>query len=349
MTDIAKRFPQNPLLSPKHLKPTSEGLHIACLLNPGVFKFDGKIWLLVRVAERPEQSEVHVSFPILTATGETQIMEIALDDADLIATDARVVRYKGIDYLTTLSHLRLLCSDDGIHFYEPDGYPKLFGNGPLQTFGIEDCRVTFLEGTYYLTFTAVSGSGVGVGMRTTVDWKVFQSHGIILPPHNKDVAIFEEKINGLYYALHRPSSVDIGGNYIWLSQSPDGIHWGNHKCIVKTREGMWDSGRVGGGAAPIKTEKGWLEIYHGATKEHRYCLGAVLLDLDDPSIVLARTADPIMEPTAPYEVTGFFGHVVFTNGHVLDGDTLTIYYGAADEHVCGATFSIKEILAALDV
>ena len=349
MPDIAKRFPQNPLLSPKHLKASGDGLHIACLLNPGVFRFEGKIWLLVRVAERPEQSQVHVSFPILTATGETQIMEIALDDADLIATDARVVRYKGVDYLTTLSHLRLLCSDDGITFHEPDGYKKLFGSGPLQTFGIEDCRVTFLEDKYYLTFTAVSDSGVGVGMRTTTDWKTFRSHGMILPPHNKDVAIFEEKINGKYYALHRPSSVDIGGNYIWIAESPDGEHWGNHQCLIKTREGLWDSGRVGAGAAPIKTEKGWLEIYHGATKNHRYCLGAVLLDLNDPTIVLARTTDPIMEPSETYEVSGFFGHVVFTNGHVVDGDTITMYYGAADEHVCGAHLSIKEIFAALGV
>nr|WP_067057667.1 glycoside hydrolase family 130 protein [Mucilaginibacter sp. L294] len=346
MADIAKRFPQNPLLSPKDLTPSIDGLTIACLLNPGVFRFEGKIWLLLRVAERPEQTEVKVSFPILTATGETQIMEIALDDSDLIATDARVVRYKGVDYLTTLSHLRLLCSDDGINFHEPEGYKKLLGSGPLQTFGIEDCRVTFLEDKYYLTFTAVSDSGVGVGMRTTTDWKNFETYGMILPPHNKDVAIFEEKINGKYYALHRPSSVDIGGNYIWLAESPDGVHWGNHKCILKTREGMWDSGRVGAGAAPIKTEKGWLEIYHGATKEHRYCLGAVLLDLNNPSIVIARSTEPIMEPTEAYETTGFFGHVVFTNGHILDadGDTLTVYYGAADEYVCGAHFSIKEIL-----
>ena len=106
---------------------------------------------------------------------------------------------------------------------------------------------------------------------------------------------------------------------------------------------------MGAGAAPIKTEKGWLEIYHGATKNHRYCLGAVLLDLNDPTIVLARTTDPIMEPSETYEVSGFFGHVVFTNGHVVDGDTITIYYGAADEHVCGAHFSIKEIFAALGV
>jgi predicted GH43/DUF377 family glycosyl hydrolase len=351
MTDIAKRFPQNPLLSPADLQGSSPGLHIACLLNPGVFKFDGKIWLLVRVAERPMQDDIVVSFPVLTASGETEIMRIALNDADLIATDARVVRYKGVDYLTTLSHLRLLCSDDGINFYEPEGYPRLFGSGPLQTFGIEDCRVTQMGSTYYLTFTAVSDSGVGIGMRTTTDWKTFRPHGMIMPPHNKDCAIFEEKINGMFYALHRPSSVDLGGNYIWLAQSPDGIHWGNHKCIVKTRKHLWDNARVGAGAAPIKTSKGWLEIYHGANYEHNYCLGAFLLDLDDPSIVIARTEEPIMVPTEPYETSGFFGHVVFTNGHVVepDGDTITFYYGAADEFVCGAQFSMNDIFALLKV
>jgi len=351
MSDIAKRFPQNPLLSPQQLVPSALGLQIACLLNPGVFRYQDKTWLLVRVAERPQQNDVVVSFPVLNDLGDTEIMEIALNDADLIATDTRVVRYKGVDYLTTLSHLRLLCSDDGIKFYEPEGYKKLFGVGSLQNFGIEDCRVTQIDDTYYLTFTAVSASGVGVGLRTTRDWKTFEHHGMILPPHNKDCAIFEEKINGKYYALHRPSSVDLGGNYIWLAESPDGIHWGNHQCIIKTRPGSWDSGRVGGGAAPIKTDKGWLEIYHGATKEHRYCLGAFLLDLEDPSKVLARTEHPIMEPFEPYELTGFFGHVVFTNGHVVepDGDTITVYYGAADEHVCGARFSIKEIMQALGV
>jgi predicted GH43/DUF377 family glycosyl hydrolase len=349
MTDIAKRFPENPLLSPANLKPSMDGLHIACQLNPGVFRYDNKTWLLVRVAERPMQNDIVMSFPILTATGETKIMEITLSDPDLIATDTRVVNYKGVDYLTTLSHLRLLCSDDGVHFKEPEGYTKLYGSGELQTFGIEDCRVTQMGEKYYLTFTGVSDSGVGVGMRTTTDWKHFESQGMILPPHNKDCAIFEEKINGMFYALHRPSSVDIGGNYIWLAQSPDGIHWGNHKCIIKTRRELWDSARVGAGASPIKTDKGWLEIYHGANIQHQYCLGAFLLDLEDPSKVLARTIEPIMVPTEPYELSGFFGHVVFTNGHIVNSDTITIYYGAADEFVCGAHFSMKEIFERLGV
>ncbi|HKZ67466.1 MAG TPA: glycoside hydrolase family 130 protein [Chitinophagaceae bacterium] len=349
MKDIAKRFAENPLLSPTDLRPSDEGLQITCLLNPGVFQYEGRTWLIVRVAERPAQKENSISFPILTETGIIEIIEIKKDDADLIATDARVISYKRVDYLTTLSHLRLLCSDDGIRFYEPEGYKSLVGEGILQAFGVEDCRVTKLEDKYYLTFTAVSGNGVGVGLRTTTDWKNFQSHGMILPPHNKDCAIFEEKINGLYYALHRPSSVDIGGNYIWLAESPDGIHWGNHQCIIKTRKDSWDSARVGAGAAPIKTDKGWLEIYHGANHQHQYCLGAFLLDSNDPSKVIARTEEPIMIPSTDYELSGFFGNVVFTNGHVVDpdGDTLTIYYGASDEFVCGARFSIKEIFSLL--
>lgn len=349
MKDIAKRFAQNPLLSPADLQPSGEGLQITCLLNPGVFTYEGKTWLIVRVAERPAQKENIISFPILTESATIEIIEIHKDDPALKATDARVINYKGVDYLTTLSHLRLLCSDEGIRFYEPEGYPLLVGEGNLQTFGVEDCRVSLLEGKYYLTFTAVSGNGVGVGLRTTTDFKSFQSYGMMLPPHNKDCAIFEEKINGKYYALHRPSSVDIGGNYIWLAESPDGIHWGNHQCIIKTRERTWDSARVGAGASPIKTAKGWLEIYHGANKEHQYCLGAFLMDLNDPSKVIARTELPIMVPTASYETSGFFGNVVFTNGHTVhaDGDTITIYYGASDEFVCGAHFSLKEIFSLL--
>ena len=270
MTDIAKRFPENPLLLPKDVKPSREGLQVISLLNPGVFTYQNKTWLLVRVAEGYVQKEGVIFVPVLNATGNTEFVEVQLNDPDLIATDARVVNYKGLDYLTTISHLRLLCSEDGIHFYEPDGYLPLFGSGYLERYGIEDCRVTQIGDVYHLTYTAVSDSGVGVGLKTTKDWQQFESKGMILPPHNKDCAIFEEKINGKYYALHRPSSVDLGGNYIWLAESPDGLHWGNHQCIIKTRITLWDSARVGAGAAPIKTDKGWLSIYHGANLQHQY-------------------------------------------------------------------------------
>jgi predicted GH43/DUF377 family glycosyl hydrolase len=348
MKDIAKRFPENPLLSPLDIPPSQKDLQIACLLNPGVFRFDGKIWMILRVAERPKQRDNVISFPILTEAS-IEIIEIPGDDSELDTKDPRVIRYKGADYLTTLSHLRLVCSDDGRKFYEPEGYPLLIGQGSLESFGIEDCRVSFVDGVYYLTYTAVSPNGVGVGLRTTVDWKNFKSHEMILPPHNKDCAIFEEKVNGMFYALHRPSSVAIGGNFIWIASSPDGIHWGNHQCVLKTREGLWDSARIGAGASPIKTDKGWLSIYHGANQNNQYCLGAFLMDFENPTKVIARTEDPIMIPTEEYELTGFFGNVVFTNGHVVqpDGDTVIIYYGASDEFVCGAEFSIKEIFSFL--
>jgi predicted GH43/DUF377 family glycosyl hydrolase len=110
---------------------------------------------------------------------------------------------------------------------------------------------------------------------------------------------------------------------------------------------MWDEARIGAGGAPIRTSVGWLEIYHGASAKHRYCLGALLLDLDDPSIVLARSEQPLMEPVAMYEQTGFFGNVVFSNGHYVEGDTIHLYYGASDEVICGAKLAISEILKIL--
>lgn len=344
--EIAKRNIQNPILSPADIKPSTEGMKIECLLNPGVFRFENKTWLLLRVAERPEQNENEVSFPVLN-NENIEILRFRKDDPNLDTSDPRVINYKGKDYLTTLSHLRLVCSDDGVHFFEPDGYAPIFGNGPQESFGIEDCRVTTMDDGYHLSYTKVAPEGVGVGYIFTKNWKEFERRGMIFPPHNKDCAIFGDKINGMYYALHRPSSPDLGGNYIWIARSPDLLHWGNHKCIATCRENYWDSARVGAGAAPIRTPKGWLEIYHGATSKHRYCLGALLLDIDDPTKVIARSEEAIMEPTAEYEKTGFFGNVVFTNGQLVTEDTITIYYGASDEVICMAEFSISEILSSL--
>lgn len=344
--DIAKRFENNPLLSPQDLIPAIEGMEITCLLNPGVFKMHGKIWLLLRVAERPKQLEGKISFPI-NNKGKIEVLSFDKNDPLLDASDPRVITYKGKGYLTTMSYLRLVCSDNGVDFYENPEYPPIYGEGALESFGIEDCRVATMNDGFYLTFTEVSSVAVGVGLIFTPDFKNFERKGMIFPPHNKDCSIFEESINGKFYALHRPSSPELGGNYIWLSESPDRLHWGNHKCIAVTRDNSWDSARVGAGAAPIKTSKGWLEIYHGANHDHRYCLGALLLDLEDPSIVLARSEHPIMEPIADYEQNGFFGNVVFTNGHYVLGDTVYMYYGASDEVICAAKLSISEILDSL--
>lgn len=345
---MATRFEQNPILTKQDIEPSQEGFVIECVLNPGVFNYQNKTWLLLRIAERPIQKDGYISFPIINKNGDLDILSFSLDDPNLDLSDPRMVNYDGITYLSTLSHLRLVCSEDGNNFYEPKDIPtKIFGLGPLETFGIEDCRVSYFENKYHLTFTQVSENGVGVGLMTTTDWISFERHGMIIPPHNKDCALFEEKINGHYYCLHRPSGIDLGGNFIWVSSSPDLLHWGNHSCILKTRTDSWDNARIGAGASPIKTNKGWLEIYHGADKNHKYCLGAVLLDLENPTIVLARSLKPIFEPIEDYEMNGFFGNVVFTNGHIINGDEIIMYYGASDEVICKATFSIVEILKTL--
>ncbi len=347
MADLAERFPENPLLRPTDIRPSIPSMRVECLLNPGVFEFGGQTWLLLRTAERPEQQLGRTSLPIINPAGKLQILDFANDDPKLNLADPRVIQYDGQDYLTTLSHLRLVVSDDGVHFRESDSTLPIFGLGELESYGIEDCRVTQIGSQYCLTYTQVSPHGVGVGLMTTSDWRNIERRGMIFPPHNKDCAIFSETIGGKYYALHRPSSPALGGNYIWLAESPDLLHWGGHRCLAHSRPGMWDSARVGAGAAPIRTSEGWLEIYHGANAEHRYCLGALLLDLDQPWKVLARSHEPIMEPTAEYEQQGFFGNVIFTNGHIVKGDELTVYYGASDTVICGARLSLQRILNSL--
>jgi predicted GH43/DUF377 family glycosyl hydrolase len=342
MTDLALRFAENPLLRPEEVCPSNPDLRVECLLNPGVFRFEGRTALLVRVAERPAPAPGRVRIPFLR-DGRPEILDVDAGDPDLDTSDPREFKYRGEGYLSTLSHLRMFVSDDGIRF--EDAGLQLHGQGDLETFGIEDCRVASLaDGRFLLTYTAVSANGYGPGLRVTRDWAQFESLGMILPPSNKDVAIFEETVGGLHYCLHRPSGVIVGGHYIWIASSPDLRHWGGHHCIARTRAGLWDSSRVGAGAAPIRTPHGWLVIYHGADDASRYRLGAMLLDLERPWKVLARPEEPLMEPAAPYEREGFFNDVVFTNGHLVEGDRVTLYYGAADRVICGAHLSLSALI-----
>lgn len=348
MTAFALRCPSNPLLRPRDVIPSRPDMEVACLLNPGAFRHNGRIGLLLRVAERPVQEPGWVATPVLNPAmpGGIEIVRHRIEDCDDVS-DARVFTYRGRQYLTTLSHLRLAWSEDGVHF-KAEAHPTLVGEGPLEGFGIEDCRVTKIDGTAHLTYTAVSDAGFGVGYRSTRDWKTFQNHGVILPPPNKDFALFPEKIDGHYYALHRPTHHNLGGPYIWISRSPDLLHWGDHHCVARPRPGAWDAQKLGAGAEPIRTDQGWLEIYHGVAADSQYCLGLLLFDLKDPRKVLARSTLPVMTPSAPYELTGFLGNVIFTNGHVISDDTVTVYYGASDEVVCSADFSIRDLLASMN-
>lgn len=340
------RSSANPILAPGQVRPSHPDFVVECLLNPGAFRWNGLTGLLLRVAERPRQEEGWISTPILSEDGEVEIRRFRTTDPEVDLSDPRLIRHRGVTFLTTLSHLRLAWSPDGVKFAVED-QPALLGHGAGETYGVEDARVVRIGDTFHVTYTAVSDKGHGVGMAATKDWASFERRGMILPPPNKDCAIFERAIDGRFWMHHRPTTNDFAGNCIWAAVSEDLVHWSGHRFVAAPRPGCWDEGRVGAGAAPVETEHGWLSIYHGATKDHRYCLGLLLLDLHDPSKVLARSARPIMEPEADYESEGFLGGVIFTNGHVLDGDKLTVYYGAADRVVCAADFSLKGLLSTL--
>jgi beta-1,2-mannobiose phosphorylase / 1,2-beta-oligomannan phosphorylase len=349
VVDIARRFKENPLLTLKDIKPSTTGMVVKSLLNPAVFRFDKKTWLLLRIVETPEQKEGYVSVAKYDESGEIEMLEFDKTDPLLDLSDAAVIRYDDNKYLSTISHLRLMCSEDGADFYQPEHYHPIVGEHELEAYGVEDARVAEINGIYHLTYTMVSQLGVGVGLVHTRDWKRFDRRGMILPPHSKDCAIFEEKIRDKYYALHRPGCLDMGGNNIWITESPDGIHWGKHQCIATTRQGMWDSALIGAGCSPIQTPHGWLAIYHGVDDDGRCCLGGLLLDIKDPSRVTARSESPFMEPSELYELNGLSANVILSNGHLVIGDKLRLYYSANNDAICGAEVSIHEILSSLTV
>jgi beta-1,2-mannobiose phosphorylase / 1,2-beta-oligomannan phosphorylase len=345
------RYEQNPLITPKDIKPYHEGFEVIGTFNAGVTKFQDEIILLLRVAERPISHDPNiVKAPVFNPdTKEVEIYKFHKEDPTYDFSDPRVIKFASKDqfaYLTSLSYLRMARSKDGRHFTIED-QPFVYPSNHLEMFGIEDPRITLIDDVYYIYFSAVSPYGVGEAMVSTKDFKHVTHHGMIFAPENKDVLIFPEKINGKYYALHRPVPKSNGSPEIWIAESDNLIYWGNHKFLMGLREDKWDNGRIGGGAVPIKTERGWLELYHGASKDNRYCMGAVLLDLNDPTKVIARSDQPILEPEADYEMEGFFGNVVFSCGAIVEGDILKMYYGVADTSMACAELSLSEILDSL--
>jgi beta-1,2-mannobiose phosphorylase / 1,2-beta-oligomannan phosphorylase len=346
------RYEENPLVTPRDVKPHRDDFEVIGAFNAGIAQYKDEVIMLLRVAERPVSDHPNVvKAPVYNVeTGELEIHSFDLDDEQYDFSDPRVIcekkNGKRFSYLTSLSYIRLARSRDGRHF-TIDDKPFIYPSNELEAFGIEDPRVTQIDDTYYIYFSAVSSAGVGESLVSTKDFVEVEHHGMIFCPENKDVLIFPEKINGLYYALHRPVPKSTGAPEVWIAESTNLLHWGNHKHLIGLRDGMWDNGRIGGGAVPIKTEKGWLELYHGASKDDRYCMGAVLLDLEDPSKVIARSEHPILEPEASYEVDGFFGNVVFSCGVLVEGNTIKMYYGVADTSMACAELNLQEILDSL--
>ena len=346
---LVERFEQNPLITPADVPPSRPDYEVVGAFNAGAIEYDGQILLLMRVAERPiEKSPDEQIAPILNPdTGEIELFRKKNDDPDVEIPDSRSFYYKGDMHLASISHLRVAKSTDGINFtIEPK--PAVFPEMPYETFGLEDPRITKIEDSFFITYKVVSQNGICTGLLETKDFKQFQRKGMIFCPENIDVVLFPEKINGRYYALTRPVPMYIGPRGVWIASSPDLVNWGCHAPLLLPREGQFDAGKTGGSCVPIKTDKGWLEIYHGSDEEDRYSLGAALLDLDDPTKVIARSTTPLMHPEADYEIKGFYGNVVFACGATTKPDgTVTIYYGASDESTAAANTTIDKILSTL--
>jgi predicted GH43/DUF377 family glycosyl hydrolase/glycosyltransferase involved in cell wall biosynthesis len=276
-------------------------------------------------------------------------------------SDPRTIRYRNTaggftmgqaeftDYLAHISHLRVARSGDGVRF-TIDPEPTIVSANTLEEYGIEDPRITRIGDVFHITYVAVSRLGITTARMTTKDFRTFERHGTIMHPDQKDVVLFPEQVGGSYMALTRPMPGSFGRVLgIWVAESEDLVHWGRHRPVAQPRPGMWDEMRIGASLVPISTDGGWLELYHGADRDNRYGMGALLLDAGDPTKVLARTDRPLMVPETDYELDGFLHDVVFPTGHVELGDgDIRVYYGAADTSVCAADLSIDDVLDALD-
>jgi beta-1,2-mannobiose phosphorylase / 1,2-beta-oligomannan phosphorylase len=343
------RSGKNPIIGPGDVEPSNPSFKVVGVFNCGVTRFKDEVILMVRVAEAPVDNNPK---KLLVSWFDDSIGKFAVKEFNkanpLINTlDPRIINTPEGNYLTSISHLRIARSKNGIDF-EIDRKPAMLPENMYERFGIEDPRITRIGSKYYITYIAISDiTGITTCLASTYDFIRFIRHGVIFLPDNKDVVIFPSKIRGRYYALNRPSASEFGLRGIWISRSPDLICWGNHNWLMGPREGYWDGRRIGGGAVPFKIEEGWLEIYHGASKNNRYCLGAVLLDSYEPSKIIARSEKPIMEPQADYEINGFFGSVIFTCGVLYEESRVKVYYGAADTYIAYAEIKLADILNSL--
>jgi len=341
------------LLSPDAVAPSRDGLEVVGVFNPGVAEFDDQVVIIARVVERPVASEPgHVASPRLDEHGTLFVDQLPEKDYDL--SDRRTVRHKvtGLKRLRFISHLRVFRSTDG-KTVDPTPGPVILPDGPYETFGIEDPRITPIGDIYYITYVAVSARGVCTSLISTTDFATFHRHGIILAPDNKDVTLFPEKLLGDYLMMHRPMpAIQFAEPAIWLSRSHNLLHWGAHEHLVGGDPG---GQRLGGGTPPIRTRDGWLIVYHAkrhlsdapnGEKRFEYVAHAMLLHPDNPRTVVGYAEAPIMVPQEDFEKTGFVDRVVFPTGIVERDDQFYVYYGAADEHVAVCGFDRKSLLAA---
>ncbi len=308
---ILRRHPSNPILTPRDF-PGS-----AFLYNPGQTLFNDKVLLLLAVHHNS-------------------------------------MRYRDLDTQTTV---HVATSEDGVKFDinpEPFFYRSTEGHLADVQEQCVDFRITKIDETYYVVYPGCGNWGTMAILGKTTDFKTFEKIDIISLPDNRVPCLFPEKINGMYVRLDRPYRVCPNdfhefGN-IWLSYSPDLLHWGRFRPLIKPGYTYWAGSKIGP-TSPHKTDRGWLVIVHGVTRSctgHRYCIGALLLDADNPEKLIGKTKSAILSPSEPYEFNGKVPNTVFPCGSVYqpEKDKITVYYGCADSYVGMASGSMEELVNA---
>lgn len=358
---MVKRLREKVILTPSDIKASSENLKVIGVFNPGAVRFGEDIILLARIAEAPiEEKTGFISSPRIEFNGISP--KIAIDwinEKDNISSDPRGILLKNkLMRLRFISYLRLIRLDaTGFEVKEIDEGPTFYPQEPYEEFGVEDPRITMIDGVYYFTYVAVSRKlGIATAIARTSDFKTYERLGIIFPTENKDVVILPDKINGEYVSYHRPVSANPFSNpNMQIAYSPDLIHWGRYDGLLYPRDGYWDEAKIGAGPPPIKTKHGFLEIYHGVKiDEHtgvagKYCAGAALFDLNDPGKLLARSVEPILVPEGKKEKEGFVPDVIFPTGALLDKneENIIIFSGGADTVVTVTEISLKDVMDSL--
>uniref|UniRef100_UPI0032173099 glycoside hydrolase family 130 protein n=1 Tax=uncultured Draconibacterium sp. TaxID=1573823 RepID=UPI0032173099 len=272
--------------------------------------------------------------------------------------NAAVIKYEGKYVMVFRSHkmngrsiLGKAESNDGYHFIadeNPFMVPATEGVfKEYEAYGLEDPRIVFLDNEFLITYSAYSKHGVRIGLAKTKDFKTVERFSLITEADYRNVVIFPERFDGLYARLDRPHS-EISPWSIWISYSPDLMYWGESKLIMKPLQYHWDEMKIGPGATPIKTSRGWLSIYHGVFPTMDRCvyrLGVALHDLEDPSIIIAVGDEWILEPEEVYETTGYVHNVVFTCGAVPENDgSVKVYWGGADKVMCVGTANLEALV-----
>ena len=295
--------------------------------------------------------------PIITAADFPKMVN-AVFNPGAIEFEGRTLLLVRVEHRTGLSSLAIATSDDGLTKWQIDPTRGLEPDPNLleECWGIEDPRITRINDEYYVVYVSYSAYGPLVSLAKTRDFIHWERCGVLQPTEDKDAALFPVMFDGRWALIHRPVPAAAGlGAHMWLSFSPDLHYWGESRVLLPARRGgWWDANKVGLGPPPLLTKQGWLVCYHGVrvtASGSIYRLGLALLARDDPSRVLARGNEWIFGPQATYERSGDVPDVVFPCGWILrdDGDTLHLYYGAADSVICVATASLAELMGHLEV